>query len=77
MSKDAVQIIVRIVERPVAPKKSKPGTPYQPPKQGKYKAIATCKLNGKPVSRTASMNTEEQTRLEAYSKLASLVAKHG
>lgn len=77
MTKNAVQIIVRVVERPVEPSKPKPGAPYQPPKQAKFKAIATCKINGKQVSRTASMITEEETRLEAYSKLATLVAKHG
>jgi len=76
MSKSAISIVVRLVEsrKPTPPV---PGQPYQPPKRPVFKSIATCEVNGKRLSKTASMDTEAASRLEAYSKLATLVAKHG
>ncbi|MBL4697411.1 MAG: hypothetical protein JKX70_01115 [Phycisphaerales bacterium] len=76
MSKEFIQIGVRIVERPLEIKQPK-NQPYQPPKQQFYKAIATCQIQGKRLSRTASMETELGAKKEAYSKLATLVAKQG
>lgn len=77
MAKDAVQVIVRIVERPSTAKPAQGLGAYQPPKQPKFKAIATCRVGQKPLSRTATMPTEAQARESAYSKLATLIAKHG
>ena len=76
MPKDAIRIMVRIVDRPDATKPD-PNTPYQPPKAQVYKAIANCTLNGTPLSRTATHPTESQARLDAFDKLATLVAKQG
>ena len=76
MSKKAVQIGVRIVERP-SPVKQTPGQPYQPPKKQFFKAIATCNIAGKRLSRTAACDTEDQARHQAYSKLATLIARQG
>jgi len=76
MPKDAIRIVVRIVERP-APTKPNPNIPYQPPKAQVFKAIANCTLNGKSLSRTATSSTEPQARLNAFNKLATLVAKQG
>jgi len=76
MSKQAIKIGVRIVERP-KPIETPPGQPYRPPKKQWFKAIATCELDGKRFSKTASKETEDESRLEAYSKLATLVAKQG
>tara|TARA_A100001391_G_C5045578_1_gene272047 strand:- start:169 stop:459 length:291 start_codon:yes stop_codon:yes gene_type:complete len=76
MSKAAISIVVRLVESP-KPATPKPGQPYQPPKRPVFKSIATCSVNGKRLSKTASMETEAESRLEAFNKLATLVAKHG
>ncbi len=76
MSKQAIKIGVRIVDRP-KPTKTPPGQPYRPPKKQRFKAIATCEINGRRLSKTASTETEDQARQEAYSKLATLVAKQG
>ena len=76
MSKQAVKIGVRIVERPQHIE-IPAGQPYQPPKKQLFKAIATCELNGRRLSKTASKETEEASREEAFSKLATLVAKQG
>ncbi len=76
MAKKAVKIGVRIVERPT-PITPDPTKPYQPPKKQVFKAIATCNITGKRYSRTASMPTEQQAREEAYSKLATMIAKQG
>lgn len=76
MSKAFVKIVVRVVERPVQTKPQN-GQSYQPPKKAVFKAIATCELNGKQYSRTATHESEEETRRQAFSKLATLVAKLG
>ena len=76
MPKDAIRIVVRIVDRPSAAKPD-PNQPYRPPKAQVFKAIANCTLNGKPLSRTATSPTESQARLDAFDKLATLVAKQG
>ncbi len=76
MSKQAIKIGVRTVERP-KPIKPAPNQPYRPPKKLVFKAIATCEINGKRYSKTASKETEDGSRLEAFSKLATLVAKMG
>tara|TARA_R110002111_G_scaffold127423_2_gene192357 strand:+ start:1633 stop:1938 length:306 start_codon:yes stop_codon:yes gene_type:complete len=76
MSKKAVKIGVRIVDRPTLSKPA-PNQPYQPPKKQYFKAIATCNIAGKRFSRTAAAETEEGSRREAYSKLATLIAKQG
>lgn len=76
MSKEFIKIGVRIVDRP-QPVDSQSGKPFQPSKKQVYKAIATCEINGKRFSKTASNETEEASKSEAYSKLATLVAKQG
>ena len=76
MPKDAIRITVQIINRP-AEAKPKPNQPYQPPKAQAFKAIANCTLNGKSLSRTATSPTESQARLNAFEKLATLVAKQG
>lgn len=76
MAKDGISIVVRIVERP-KPVESLPGQAFQPPKATVYKAIATCEIKGKRYSRTSAKPTEVNARMDAYSKLASLVAKQG
>ncbi|MGV6814993.1 MAG: hypothetical protein ACWA5W_08305 [Phycisphaerales bacterium] len=77
MAKDAVRVVVRIVERPPSTKTTQSSGAYQPPKHPKFKAIATCQVGEKPLSRTAAMPTEAQARESAYNKLATLIAKHG
>ncbi len=76
MSKQAIKIGVRIVDRPKSIEMP-PGRPYQPPKKQRFKAIATCEINNKRFSKTAAKDTEKEAREEAYSKLATLVAKQG
>ncbi len=76
MSKDGIIIVVRIVERPKQADAS-PGQAYQPPKAPIYKAIATCEIKGKRLSRTSAKPSEVNARMDAYSKLATLVAKQG
>ncbi len=76
MSKKPIQIVVRVVERP-CPQKPTPDKPYQPPKAAVYKSIATCDINGKRFSKTATDANEESSRTSAFSKLATLVAKQG
>lgn len=76
MSKKAVQIGVRIVQRP-APVVQDPNKPYQPPKKQLFKAIATCNIAGMRYSRTAAADSETGAREEAYSKLATLIARQG
>ncbi len=76
MSKQAIKIGVRIVDRP-KPIKTPPGQPYRPPKKQWFKAIATCEINSQRLSKTASKETQQAARDEAYSKLATLVAKQG
>lgn len=76
MPKETIKIGVRIVQRP-APIKPAQGEAYRPPKSPVFKAIATCDIAGKHLSKTASKPTEQEARLEAYSKLATLVAKQG
>ncbi len=76
MPKDAIRITVRIVDRPDSAKPD-PNKPYQPPKAQVFKAIADCTLNGKSLSRHATSSTESQARLNAFDKLATLVAKQG
>ena len=76
MSKQAIKIGVRIVERPKSIKPT-PNQPYRPSKKPVFKAIATCEINGKRYSKTASKETEAVSRLEAFRKLATLVAKMG
>ncbi len=76
MSKQVIKIGVRIVDRP-QPTPMPSGQPYRPPKKQRFKAIATCEINGKRFSKTASKDTEQEARQEAYSKLATLVAKQG
>lgn len=76
MAKETIKIGVRIVQRPEPVKASKDAS-YRPPKAPVFKAIATCEIAGKHLSKTASKPTEEEARLDAYSKLATLVAKQG
>jgi len=76
MSKEFVKIGVRIVERP-APPLPQTSAEYRPPKKPVFKAIATCQVNGKNLSRTAAAETETEAIENAFSKLATLVAKHG
>lgn len=76
MPKDAIRITVRIVDRPAAAELD-PKQPYQPPKAQVFKAIADCTLNGKSLSRHATSSSESQARLNAFDKLATLVAKQG
>tara|TARA_R110000744_G_C19284610_1_gene553967 strand:+ start:219 stop:491 length:273 start_codon:yes stop_codon:yes gene_type:complete len=76
MPKNAIRITVRIVDRPNTTKPD-PSKPYQPPKAQVFKAIAECTLNGKSLSRNAVSTTESQARLDAFDKLATLVAKQG
>jgi len=76
MSKEFVKIGVRIVERPQQAQPQK-GQAYQPAKKQVFKAIATCEIDGKRFSKTASNETEEASKNDAYSKLATLVAKQG
>ncbi|MGJ8635934.1 MAG: hypothetical protein ACSHX5_03720 [Phycisphaerales bacterium] len=76
MPKDPIRITVQIIHRPEQTKPD-PNQPYQPPKAPVFKAIANCTLQGKPLSRTATNSTEPQARLDAFNKLATLVAKQG
>ncbi len=76
MSKQAIKIGVRIVERPQSVS-TPPGQPYRPAKKQLFKAIATCEINGKRLSKTASKEGETESREEAFNKLATLVAKQG
>jgi len=76
MSKELVKIGIRIVDRPRSIP-NQPGQPYRPAKKQVFKAIATCEINGKRYSKTASLESEAESRDEAYSKLATLVAKQG
>ncbi|MDF1810454.1 MAG: hypothetical protein P1U42_12245 [Phycisphaerales bacterium] len=76
MSKEFVKIGVRVVERPAPPLPQKDGE-YRPPKKPVFKAIATCRVNGKNLSRTATAETETESIENAFSKLATLVAKNG
>ena len=77
MSKEYIKIGVRIVERPAPPLPASSDQPYQPPKKPVFKAIATCQLRAKNLSRTATAETESEAIEQAYSKLATLVAKNG
>ena len=76
MSKKPVKIGVRIVERP-SPVQQDSNQPYRPPKKQFFKAIATCNIAGRRFSRTAASETELGARSEAFSKLATLIAKQG
>ncbi len=76
MSKKPIQIVVRVVDRP-AIEKPDSNKPYQPPKAAVFKSIATCEINGKRYSKTATDSSEEVSRTSAFSKLATLVAKQG
>lgn len=76
MGKQVINVGVRIVERP-KPVKAEAGEPYRPAKKQLFKAIATCEIDGKRYSRTASTETEDSSRQEAFNKMATLVAKQG
>jgi len=76
MSKEQVKIITRIVERPV-PIKQTSDQPFRPAKKQVFKAIATCELGGKRLSRTATNVDEDESKRLAYNKLAGVVAKSG
>jgi hypothetical protein len=76
MSKDQVKIVTRIVERPT-PVKDAGDRPYRPAKRAVFKAIATCELAGKRLSRTATNEDEDESKRLAYNKLATLIAKSG
>jgi hypothetical protein len=76
MSKEAIKIGVRLVSRP-EPVQQAPNQPYRPPKAQVFKAIATCSIGNKQFSRTSAKPTEEEARSDAYSKLATLIAKQG